>query len=95
MTDVEIMKRVFEQVYDGRESETVIENVVEKFENQIAVDPETKRAGVKRIGFILRKVSKASLPALQRASTGALLRGTIGVTFQVGSVRYREYLYDH
>ena len=81
--DREIMRRTLKKVYDNRESGNLVDKIFDEVENEIAIDPDNKSDAVKRIVIILREVCKASLPALRRASVGALVRGLIGVVLQV------------
>ena len=81
--DREIMRRTLKKVYDNRESGNLVDKIFDEVENEIAIDPDNKSDAVKRIVIILKEVCKASLPALRRASVGALVRGLLGVVLQV------------
>ena len=81
--DREIIRRTLEKVYNNRESGNLVDKIFDEVENEIAIDPDNKSDAVKRIVIILKEVCKASLPALRRASVGALVRGLLGVVLQV------------
>ena len=81
--DREITRRTLEKVYNNRESGNLLDQIFDEVENEIAIDPDNKSDAVKRIVIILKEVCKASLPALRRASVGALVRGLIGIVLQV------------
>ena len=56
-------------------------------ESKIARDPEKPSKAVRRIGFIFKCYYNETLPKLRKATTGALVRGFVGVVLTVGYAR--------